>query len=123
MKRGILFLAPIIASIAGTVYSVCLNLVSENYRTYHWYFSVVFFLVLNEAISIVYMQRTDARTSINNSMASSIGRLLASGTAFLIYGYLYPFGKTAMIAHFIPHYFLFTLIELFFLLKLVKRNS
>ncbi len=123
MKRATLFLAPIIASLAGTLYSLGLNSLSVNYRTYHWYVSVLFFFVLNIGISIVYLQKTDARTSINNSMASSIGRLLASGLAFLVYGYLFPYGKTAMVAHFIPHYFLFTLIELFFLLKLVKHNS
>jgi hypothetical protein len=103
--------------------SAMLWAVSGSFKTYHWYLSLVFFLLLFSALFLFRKSSNDATSAIYNIMTASVGRLLASAMAFLIYGYLYPYGKNAMLAHFIPHYFIFTGTELCFLLKLAKNNA
>lgn len=112
----------LLAAVCG-IYSLIINNLSDNFKTYHWYFSLAFFLILFAALYYFKKTGSNGQTEISNVMTASLGRLLASAVAFMIYGYAFPFGKNAMLVHFVPHYFIFTGTELYFLLKLAKKNG
>lgn len=118
-------LKPIITSlIAATAGSYAISkLFIHDLPNIHWVYSLGFFTLLSLVLNLVFIQKTDSRSFINTIMVSSGARLLASATAFLVYSYLFEASTKLFILHFMLHYFVFTIFEILFLIKIVNTRS
>lgn len=89
----------------------------------HWYYSLIFYVLLSLALNIVYIQKTDSRSFTNTIMAASIIRFLAAAVVFFIYSLAFPSYKTITVIHYMLHYFVFAFFEILFLLKIVNAKT
>jgi hypothetical protein len=76
-----------------------------------WPWIILFFVLLNSALFLLVRFKNTADTAINNIMTVSVVRLIASGGAFALLQALNDGSGKSVIIHFIPHYFIFSIME------------
>lgn len=112
------------AGIGSTAFSLCiLKFFPQSPQNNHWLYSICFHTAVAIVLGILIVIDHRPKTMASNLMSISLGRLLSSGIAFLIYSYNFPEFKKWFMVHFMIHYALFTFFEIVFLLKIVKPNA
>ena len=84
--------------------------------------SLFFFTSLAILSGILYRLKTEPKTFIGIAMYITIGRFLLASIAFYIYINTFTFHENSLIAHFMTNYFVFTIFEILFLLKIVATK-
>lgn len=111
----------ILAGLGSAAFSFCiLHVFPQSPQNAHWLYSICFHTAVAIVVGILVITDSSTKTIASNLMSISLGRLLASGIAFLAYSYNFPEFKKWFMVHFMIHYVLFTFFEIVFLLKIVK---
>nr|MBP9069379.1 hypothetical protein [Bacteroidia bacterium] len=78
---------PVIFATLGSTFSsiLILYLFSGSPQNIHWIFSIVFHLAVAIVLGVIAFIDPDPKMLASNLMSISLGRLLVSGVAFLIY--------------------------------------
>ena len=114
----------IFATLGSAILSLLvLNLFSRSPQDLHWLFSIAFHLVVAILLGVFALIDPDPKMLASNLMSISLGRLLASGVAFLIYCLTFPETKKWFMVHFMMHYMLFAFFEITFLIKIVSSKT
>ncbi|MDZ4664413.1 MAG: hypothetical protein SGJ15_06010 [Bacteroidota bacterium] len=100
-----------------------LNFFQHSPQNLHWIYSIVFHLTVAIVIAILGLVNPDPKALASNLLSISLGRLLASGIAFLFYSQTFPETQKWFMVHFMMHYVLFTFFEILFLLKIVTAKT
>ncbi len=116
----------IFATLGSAAISLCiLHFFPHSPQNIHWIYSIAFHLAVAIVLAILGLINPDPKTLASNLLSISLGRLLASGIAFLMYSQKFPDTQKWFMVHFMMHYVLFTFFEILFLLKIVtvKTNN
>jgi hypothetical protein len=112
------------AGIGSAAFSFCiLNFFPQSPQNTHWLYSICFHTAVAIVLGILLLIDPRPKTMVSNLMSISLGRLLASGVAFLIYSHNFPQFQKWFMVHFMIHYALFTFFEILFLLKIVRSKT
>ncbi|MBP9070289.1 MAG: hypothetical protein KBG47_12330 [Bacteroidia bacterium] len=116
---------PVIFATLGSTFSsiLILYLFSGSPQNIHWIFSIVFHLAVAIVLGVIAFIDPDPKMLASNLMSISLGRLLVSGLAFLIYCLTFPGTKKWFMVHFMIHYMLFAFFEIVFLIKIVSSKT
>lgn len=114
----------IFATVGSALFSIIvINLFSRSPQDLHWLLSIAFHLVVAIILGVFAFIDPDPKMLASNLMSISLGRLLASGVAFLIYCLTFPETKKWFMVHFMIHYILFAFFEIVFLIKIVSSKT
>ena len=73
-------------------------------------------------LGVITIVLSEPKAMAENLLSLSLGRLLVSAIAFLIYRANYPEFKKWYMVHFMIHYAIFTFFEIIFLFKIVNTK-
>jgi hypothetical protein len=112
-----------LAGSCSTVFSLCFQYFFPNSpQNSHWIYSICFHAALGIAMGILMILFPKPKTMVSNLLSISLGRLLASAIAFMLYRHHFPQFQKWFMVHFMIHYVLFTFFEILFLLKIVNSK-
>lgn len=93
-----------------------------SFKNNDWWWSLVFFIAIFILTNIVFEYRTDLRSYSEMSFGLIIIKTLFLFVAIFLYSLYNKPGLGSFSVHFIAHYILFTLIEIRYLLYLIKNK-
>jgi len=125
MIRIQLIAKPVILAIICSLVSslLIINVFSNSPQNIHWVFSLGFHLAVAIVLVVFGFINPNPKELPSNLMSISLGRLLASGVAFLVYSLNFPETKKWFMVHFMLHYTFFTFFEILFLIKIVNPKT
>src|ERR1043165_937174 len=114
----------LMAGLCSAVFSLCiLHFFPNSPQNNHWVYSICFHTALILAMGVLLILYPKPKTMASNLLSISLGRLLASAIAFMLYRHQFPQFQKWFMIHFMIHYVLFTIFEILFLLKIVNTKT
>jgi hypothetical protein len=114
----------VIAGVCSAAVSFCiLHFFPNSPQNIHWLYSICFHSALVIVLGLLLIMFPGPDTIAANLLSISLGRLVASAIAFMVYSRNFPQFQKWFMVHFMIHYVLFTFFEILFLLKIVKPNA
>lgn len=114
----------VIAGLCSAAFSFCLlKFFPNSPQNNHWIYSICFHSAVVVVLGVLMIIFPSPKTMASNLLSISLGRLVASAIAFMIYSRNFPEFQKWFMVHFMIHYVLFTFFEIVFLLKIVNTNT
>ncbi len=93
------------------------------YKTQNWHASIIFYSSVFLILNIVYNFKYSVQDITQLLLGSIVIKLLVAFIFILIYGILNKHTALFFSIHFIIHYLVFTVFEMYYLIKLIKEKT